>query len=185
MQKSTTTTHNIRHHLLPFILLLLCGVFALAGKMLWEQHLERLNAECAERTQDVEKTLKTVLSEQVKGLSAVLHTITKAEQTREGLRNENRDQLLARWSSLYEILNRESHLTTFMFFDTQRVCFLRVNYPQKYGERFDRVSLLEAERTGKTTHALELEYTEFSCSEWLRRSSMAQLYLATSNLGKK
>ena len=72
------------------------------------------------------------------------------------MRGRNADRLLSTWRPLFEKLHRQMNLTHFNFLDAKRVCLLRVNQPEKRGDRIESVTALEAERTGKTASGIEL-----------------------------
>lgn len=53
-------------------------------------------------------------------------------------------------------MRRENAVTHFYFSDPNRICLLRVHAPERRGDRLDRFTALEAQRTGKTASGIEL-----------------------------
>jgi PAS domain S-box-containing protein len=63
---------------------------------------------------------------------------------------------LSLYAPVFSKLKTDYSLTHFYFMDTHRICLLRVHKPEKYGDRFDRFTALEAERTGRTAWGIEI-----------------------------
>ncbi len=74
----------------------------------------------------------------------------------QALRKGDAASLLTVWRPVFESMHSENKVTHFVFLDAKRVCLLRVNKPDKHGDRIDRFTALEAERTGKTASGIEL-----------------------------
>ena len=146
----------VLRRLLPALALMLLLLFALAGALLWKQHQDRLNGRTALMASEVNHDLHTALKEQARGLAATLQPIVADKRARGGLRSGDRAKLLADWKPLFETLCREQHLTHFYFSDAGRNCLARLHKPEKFGDRFDRFTILEAERTGKVASGIEL-----------------------------
>jgi PAS domain S-box-containing protein len=146
----------VLRRLLPALTLMLLLLFALAGALLWHQHQDRLNGRTALVANEVNRDLHKALKEQARGLAAALQPIVADKRTREGLRSGDRKKLLADWKPLFETLHREQNLTHFYFSDAGRNCLARLHKPEKFGDRFDRFTILEAERTGKVASGIEL-----------------------------
>ena len=68
----------------------------------------------------------------------------------------NRAQLQARFAPLFERLKRDFNITHFYFIDANRVTLLRLHQPERFGDRIDRITALDAERTGKLAIGTEL-----------------------------
>jgi PAS domain S-box-containing protein len=68
----------------------------------------------------------------------------------------DRERLLATSRSLEQSLGQDYHITHFYFHTPDRVNFLRVHQPQRYGDRIDRLSLREAVETGEVASGLEI-----------------------------
>jgi len=142
--------------LLPPLALMVVLLMAGAGALLWRQHQQQLTESIANRASEVSRNLRIVLNQQAFGLVMVAQPIAANNNVRKALREGDADRLLADWQPVFETLNRENHLTHFYFFDANRICLLRIHKPEKHGDRIERFTALEAERTGKTTSGIEL-----------------------------
>jgi PAS domain S-box-containing protein len=128
----------------------------MAGMILWQQHRAQLSDETGQRGNEVVQDLKQALDQQAVGLSMAAQPIAADVGVQQALREGDTNRLLATWGPVFETMRRESRLTHFYFFDANRVCLLRVHKPEKRGDRIDRLTALEAERTGRTASGLEL-----------------------------
>ncbi len=146
----------VLRRLLPVLTFLLILLFALAGGMLWNLHRESLKKRTEMVAAEVRQDLQTSLKQQAQGLTAAVHTIAMDQRVHQALRTGDRDRLLMDWQMLFETLHRENGLTHFYFSDTNRVCLLRIHKPEKFGDRFDRFTIREAERTGRTASGIEI-----------------------------
>ena len=70
--------------------------------------------------------------------------------------SRDKGQLYANSSSLYEGLKRFYGISQLNFIDPKRQCILRVQKPTESGDRIDRFTLGEAERTGASSSGIEL-----------------------------
>ena len=145
----------VLRRLLPALTLMLLLLFALAGTLLWHQHQDRLDERTAVVTSEVNRDLHEALQEQARGLALALQLIVADKRTREGLRSGDRERLLADWGPLFETLRREQNLTHFNVISNGRVLILRMQQPELYGDKIDRFTTLESERTGKMAWGME------------------------------
>jgi PAS domain S-box-containing protein len=146
----------VLRRLLPPLAVLLILLMAGVGALFWQQQRQRLAEDIKRQVSDVSGDLRIVLEQQASGLSAVLQLIAADPGVHQALRGSNADRLLSTWLPLFEKLHRQMNLTHFNFLDAKRVCLLRVNQPEKSGDRIESVTALEAERTGKTASGIEL-----------------------------
>lgn len=127
-----------------------------AGGLLWQQQRQWLAEDVADRTSEVSGDLRTVLDLQAAGLAALVQRIAADPAVQHALRERDVDRLLSTWGLVFTAMSEGNNITHFYFSDPGRICLLRVHYPEKRGDRFDRFTALEAERTGKTASGIEL-----------------------------
>ena len=147
---------QVMRRLLPplasMMILLLAGAFAL---LWWQQH-QQLDRDSTTELSEISFVLRVVLEQQASGLTAVAQPIAADPRVQKALRENDAESLLATWQPVFEAMHRESHITHFYFIDASRTCLLRVHTPEKRGDRIDRFTALESERTGKTASGIEL-----------------------------
>jgi len=120
------------------------------------QHDSRLNESSQWILKDATEELAQALAEQSRSLAAVESVLIQETRLRQLLRSQDRQGLLSSYAPVFSKLKTDYSLTHFYFMDTHRICLLRVHKPEKYGDRFDRFTALEAERTGKTAWGIEI-----------------------------
>lgn len=127
-----------------------------AAALLVHQHRTRLTAEVAGCGSHAWSEFNTALGQQAIGLTAALQPIAADSGVRSALITGDADRLLADWLPVYDRLNREANVTHLYFLDRDRTCILRVHRQERRGDRIDRHTALEAERTGATASGVEL-----------------------------
>ncbi|NTV29599.1 MAG: PAS domain S-box protein, partial [Candidatus Omnitrophica bacterium] len=145
----------MRQLMLPLTAMVVVVAFG-AGALLWQQYRQRMIDENRTYMQDISADLHTTLEQQAAALTMALQPIVADPEVQKALRQGDADRLLSTWRPVFDMLHRESGLTHFYFMDTQRVCLLRVHKPEKRGDRIERLTAKEAERTGQTAHGIEL-----------------------------
>jgi diguanylate cyclase (GGDEF)-like protein/PAS domain S-box-containing protein len=138
--------------LVVMLLLLAMGVVAL----LWNQQEQRLQETLTQRFAGTPHGLRLAQAQQLAVMSAVLERIAADRELHEALRNRDRGWLLSANRELLSELREKYGISHFYFHDKDRYNILRVQFPEKVGGRIDRHTMLEAERTGRTTGGLEL-----------------------------
>ncbi len=146
----------VLQRLLAPLMLMIVVFFTGAGALLWHQQQRHLTDQTQAQSTAVAANLQTALKRQAEGLAAVLQPIVADPRVLRALSAGDITRLLADWQPVFNTMRRENELTHFYFFDNHRVCLLRVHKPVKHGDRIDRHTAREAERTGKTASGIEL-----------------------------
>jgi diguanylate cyclase (GGDEF)-like protein/PAS domain S-box-containing protein len=89
-------------------------------------------------------------------LSATLASMTANSELKQAMIIGDRNALMKQSSAIFQTLRKKYHITHFYFHRPDRVNFLRVHQPNRYGDMINRFSALQAERTGKPSSALEI-----------------------------
>lgn len=146
----------VLHRMFPVLSILLLVLVCGFGWVLIKMQQGRLN----ERSQMVEQEalgdLEQLLTEQTKALLAMKESLLLGEPRLEALKGANRERLLADYRPVLDRLHTGYGVTHLSFFNTNRVCILRVHAPEKHGDRVDGFTAKEAERTGATASGVEL-----------------------------
>jgi PAS domain S-box-containing protein len=132
--------------------LLLAGALAL----LWQQHRQRLAAEIATDLTEISGDLRAAIGQQVAVLAATVQPIAADAAVQQALRQGDADRLLAAWHPVFEVLQRENHLTHFYFLDSHRICLLRLHQPAQRGDPVNHLTALTAEQTHTLASGIEL-----------------------------
>ncbi|MBF0634692.1 MAG: PAS domain S-box protein, partial [Nitrospinae bacterium] len=96
------------------------------------------------------------LSQQASALSLALELITAENSVKQALRNSDRAGLLSEYTQVFDRMHTDNNLTHFYFLDKNRTCILRVHKPSKFNDKINRITAIEAEKTGKLASGIEL-----------------------------
>jgi diguanylate cyclase (GGDEF)-like protein len=91
-----------------------------------------------------------------RALQAIMDSLKHDPALQTALKQRDRQRLLQHSSLLFEELRRDFAITHFYFTGTDRVNLLRTHAPQRYGDVINRVTSLNAEKSGVTAHGVEL-----------------------------
>ena len=147
---------TILRRLMPPLTAMLLIIIVGTGVLLWEQHLQQSDSDTAKINSETKDLFRLSLEQQAIGLATALQPIITDPAVQKALREGNAARLLAVWRPVFETMRREDNLTHFNFISADRILLLRVHKPEKRGDRIDRFTALEAERTGKTASGIEL-----------------------------
>ena len=135
------------------LMILVCG----SSLLLLKQQQEHLHQSSHGTLDQASHDLNLLVTEQSRTLTAIGHILLQDSGLRTALlKDQDREQLQIINGPIYRKLLIDYGLTHFYFVGPDRVCLLRVHQPERYGDRIDRFTLLEAERTGKPVTGLEL-----------------------------
>ncbi|MBF0232954.1 MAG: response regulator [Desulfamplus sp.] len=138
---------------LTAVLLILVCIFI---AVLIKQQQTNLNLSINNIFDEVSGDITTLVDAQSRNLNALGLTLMQDIDLRVSLKAKERERLLAEYSDLFAKL-RDSHgLTHLYFIGSDRICLLRVHKPDKHGDLIDRLTMQEAERTGRASTGLEL-----------------------------
>jgi PAS domain S-box-containing protein len=139
----------------PLMVLVLLLIGGFAAVLLHVQKRD-LDQDSLEKLLLVSSRLEGILEEQSGSLSALEEVLLCDSDLIDALRAQDRDRLLAAYEPLFTQLRVDHGVTHFSFQRPDRVNLLRVHSPRDSGDRIDRFTTLEAERTGQTASGIEL-----------------------------
>ncbi len=141
--------------LVPLItaLILLLGSIAL---ILQQSQQKVLEQELAAKARETERLFREYRFEEAKTLSLALSTLTLNRELLAAFKARDRERLLGLTESYFEGLRSHFDVTHLYFTGPDRVNILRLHKPDLYGDRVDRFTTLEAEKTGREAQGFEL-----------------------------
>ncbi len=140
---------------LPFGLTLLGVLAASCFAIFWQKHhcvCEKLETRLA----IVRQMFQAEMDREAELMCGLLDFLEEDTRLREAWRAGDRDKLLEYSRPLFKEICSKYRITHFYFHDLEKVCFLRVHNPPRFGDAIDRNTLEESAETGKTTHGVEL-----------------------------
>jgi diguanylate cyclase (GGDEF)-like protein len=89
-------------------------------------------------------------------LKAIMHTLIKDKDLSGALARRDRQALLRLATPLFKDLKHDFQITHFYFTGTDRVNLVQVHAPLRYGDTIERLTTLQAEKSGSIAYGVEL-----------------------------
>ncbi len=141
--------------IVPLVIAFLIVIVAFAGVTHWLQHdqiRQRLAAGINAAKLDFEGDVKN----DIQMMRGILGSMARDADLRSALRAEDRASLLGQMGGVFEELRDEANIAHLCCTDANRNVLLRVHNPNVFGDKIDRITALQAEKTGRTAAGLEL-----------------------------
>lgn len=97
------------------------------------------------------------IKQETEQLTALLKLIATENKTIQYLAEGQRQQLQKKYSDLYNELHASHYISHFYFSNAERINLLRLHKPGKYGDKINRLTTIEAEKTKSLYSGLELD----------------------------
>ncbi len=133
-------------------------IFIIAGSLL-TIHLKTkniLNNEAASAILEVNNHFKQALDKDAEIMTARLEEILNNQTLQKLWMEKNRAELLEKSQPIFNHLHSVNRITHFYFHRLDKVNFLRVHHPQRFGDLITRYTLNESARTKKLSYGIEL-----------------------------
>ena len=144
-----------RRILIPLTLAILLLLMASIVSINWFQE-DYLHSSVLHRLGEVKNSFEDELRENAELLSALINFIEKDTNLQNAWLEKDRDALLAYAKTIFDETNSKFRITHFCFHDIDRICFLRVHKPERYGDYIRRYTMAGAVRDEKQTWGIEL-----------------------------
>ena len=137
-----------------FILLLLTfSIFYFEAERLHQTMLEKRVTHTQTSAQDFYQ--KSIIAD-ARALTSIIDTLKLNTKLEEIFVSYDRKVLLEYTEKLFRELKRDFNITHFYFTKPDRTNLLRVHVPERYGDRIDRLTTMQAEHNGTNTYGVEL-----------------------------
>ncbi len=131
----------------------LLGAFAVVFYRYQQEHIiEDVNS----KLKSLQELYAVQLDSEAELMAAALESMLRDEKLKIALKAKDRRALLEQIRIPYNQLHSEHRITHFYVTGPDRVNILRAHEPERYGDTIDRITTLEAERTGKLFYGIEL-----------------------------
>ncbi|MBI9018302.1 MAG: response regulator [Phycisphaerae bacterium] len=144
-----------RRLLAPLTMIFLILICLLAGAMIFIQH-NNMDEITTKKMATVTQELEKLKFEQAAKLSTITEILCQEDKLIKGLKEKDREFLLAHYKPLFEKLKKEHSITHFYFQSPDRRNFLRIHKPDKNGDIINRLTTTKAEQTEKLAWGMEL-----------------------------
>ena len=146
----------LRRRLIPPLSLLISIIIVSSGLLLWQQQLLRVNEAVHHSENEISGAFQKSLDISKDALGIIVESLIHDSDITEAMLSRDKGKLYATSSSLYEGLKRFYGISQLNFIDPQRVCILRVQNPSDSGDRIDRFTLSEAEKSQVSSSGIVL-----------------------------
>lgn len=138
---------------------LIAAFVAVFGGFVWvsySNHKQKQGERCGILRNAVSRGLQGELERETGTIIAALEAVAWNTELRADMLVGDTEALYKRAKSFLDRMRWQNKITHLYFLNAERVCLLRVHQPARHGDRIDRFTAREAERTGKTAHGIEL-----------------------------
>ncbi|MGB5965809.1 MAG: EAL domain-containing protein [Sulfurimonadaceae bacterium] len=156
MKKTLLPAFSLKRAVLLPLVLVLIILFSGFISSFINQEKGHTKKAVGEQFLSAKRALDTAVKIDTEKLSAALEIIDGNPELKRAMMADDRDALLKQSGSLFTTLREKYSITHFYFHRPDRVNFLRVHQPDRYGDRINRFSALQAEATGEPASALEI-----------------------------
>lgn len=155
MKKKALSSFSLQKAVLLPLMLVLTILFSVFISSFINQEKEHTEKAVGEQFIAAKRALNTAVKLDTEKLSAALEIIDGNLELKRAMMAGDRNVLLEQSGPLFTTLREKYGITHFYFHRPDRVNFLRVHQPDRYGDKINRVSALQAEETNAPASALE------------------------------
>jgi class 3 adenylate cyclase/ActR/RegA family two-component response regulator len=145
-------TKRILTHL-GFTLLFLLTISIIGIYLLQRVHL---NEDVEKRLEETEQLFNMKLDEEAKILESQINFLQFDKNIQNAYQVKDREALLSHAMPFFKTLHTKYNITHFYFIELDKICFLRVHNPQRYGDIIPRFTLADAMRKDEPVYGIEL-----------------------------
>ncbi len=155
MPLTSKTTSLKRRILIPLTLALvfLLSVFVYRFYLISQ---EKISEDALKKFDSVSKLFEKKMESDAELISAVIETLVGNTEIQAAWLARDRPELIRLTSPIYAKLRAKYRITHFYFHDLERVTFLRVYNPEKYGDVSKHTTLLKSQKSGKPSVGIEI-----------------------------
>jgi class 3 adenylate cyclase/ActR/RegA family two-component response regulator len=151
-----TNEKNITKHILIPLSLTLFFLLTISIMGIYLLQRVHLNDEVEKRLKETEQLFKMKLDEEAKILESQINFLQFDKNIQNAYQVKDREALLHHAKPYFKVIHKKYQVTHFYFINMDKICFLRVHNPQRYGDTVPRFTLAEAMRKDKPVSGIEL-----------------------------
>ncbi len=148
--------YSLKTRILIPLSLAMAVLLAVFGVSFYRFQQKQMNDKVVSKLEAVQELFVAQLENDADMMGAALHILLRDEQLKAALKAKDKTALLDQTLDQFGQLNAEHQITHLYFTGPDRVNILRVHKPEKHGDRIDRFTTLEAEKTGRASYGIEL-----------------------------
>ncbi len=145
----------LREILIPLGLTLLILLTVSIVSIYWLQRLH-LNEEVERHLKEVEQLFHMKQDEEAKVLESQINLLQLDKNIQTAYLAKDKEALLRHTMPFFNTIQAKYQVTHFYFIEVDKVCFLRVHNPSRYGDIIDRFTLADAKHQNVPVYGIEL-----------------------------
>ena len=142
--------------ILPILTIVFSVLFLIIIFAFFTHQRRELKDEISKNLHSSERILKEDIEKDAMSLLGLLEFIVADKQLESALINKDHEALKHLGSPLFNHLKYEHNVTHFTFIDPDRTNIIRLHDVSLFGDKVNRYTCLEAQRTGKPSYGIEL-----------------------------
>ncbi len=146
----------VRRRLIFPLGVLMSLIIAFMSLLLWKQHQQRVIDAVHHSESEVSSAFQKSIDVAEDALTIIVEELSHDSSIIKAIQAQDKGQLSSHTAPLYEGLKRVYGITQCNFIDPEHLCILNVSNPAHSGERINRLTLAEAERSRKLSNGIEL-----------------------------
>jgi methyl-accepting chemotaxis protein len=151
-----TNEKNItKRILIPLSLTLLILLTMSIASIYWLQSIN-FNQEIKHTLDEVEQLFQMKLGEDAKILESQINILQLNKDLQKAYQTKKRETLLRHAMPIFNAIRTKHQVTHFYFIDMDKVCFLRIHNPPRYGDTIPRFTLAKAIQQQSPVYGIEL-----------------------------
>ncbi|MCP4704922.1 MAG: PAS domain S-box protein, partial [candidate division Zixibacteria bacterium] len=136
------------------VAIFLIMIIVIAGNFVWQANKYEL--EFNQNITSVNKLLHMEIDEDANTMEGLLDLIRQDSKFQEFWLKKDKKSLYKKAIPIFEDLKAKNKITHFYFIDTEKVCFLRVHCPKRFGDTIQRFTLAGAAESNSLSYGIEL-----------------------------
>jgi len=147
------------HLKLSFLLplgLVFCGLIFSFIYLTFNRSQQQIHMAAEQSVSSITTMFRHNILEDSSMLEAVAHALLRNRDIEAALKAKNRSALLSLSTPLFNELSKEHLITHFYYHNVDRTNLLRVHKPERYGDKINRDTMIEAESLGAVSSGIEL-----------------------------
>ncbi|NPE26473.1 HAMP domain-containing protein [Methanococcoides sp. SA1] len=121
-----------------------------------------LDEQALKNIKEVQKDFSDLEKNSVRALSAALEVVLQDEGMKQVYLEKDRKKLFDYGQPLFQSLKDKYAITHFYFIEPNGVNFVRLHNEKVFGDKIERITFLEAQRTGEIASGIELGKTAYA-----------------------
>ncbi|MCK5523487.1 MAG: response regulator [Thiomargarita sp.] len=151
-----TNEKNITKHILIPLSLTLFFLLTISIMGIYLLQRVHLNDEVEKRLKETEQLFKMKLDEEAKILESQINFLQFDKNIQNAYQVKDREALLHHAKPYFKVIRKKYQVTHFYFINMDKICFLRVHNPQRYGDTVPRFTLADTMRKDEPVYGIEL-----------------------------